>query len=199
MVKCRKCGRFKDLVDGDDVCLDCKLNECTLMLSYIRDNLKPKEMDCSDNEKAVSCSWIDNIVSRVIFNNPATIIIWNDGTKTIVKCGVNDHYSEIIGLIMAYGKRMLSKNDYKCLNMMTDSICMVEDFKLVYRFIDEHSRTNNPFKIWDEVTKWVPEDSYNNVVRYGATCQDGITVGKNIQKGILEGIKNVNRNKRRIR
>lgn len=32
------------------------------------------------------------VIKNVIFNDPATIVFWSDGTKTIVKCGKHDTY-----------------------------------------------------------------------------------------------------------
>ena len=46
-------------------------------------------------------------IKKVIFNNPATIVIWNDGTKTTVKCSERDQYSEEVGLAMCISKKAL--------------------------------------------------------------------------------------------
>ena len=46
-------------------------------------------------------------IKKVIFNNPATIVIWNDGTKTTVKCSERDEYSEEVGLAMCISKKDL--------------------------------------------------------------------------------------------
>ena len=46
-------------------------------------------------------------IKRVIFNGPATIVIWNDGTKTIVKCQEGDTFSKELGLAMAISKKFL--------------------------------------------------------------------------------------------
>lgn len=52
-------------------------------------------------------------IDRVIFNNPATVVIWKDGTKTVVKCQENDEYSEEIGLAMCIAKKALgNKGNY---------------------------------------------------------------------------------------
>lgn len=44
-------------------------------------------------------------IKNVIFNAPATIVFWADGTKTIVKCGPNDIYDPEKGLAMAIAKK----------------------------------------------------------------------------------------------
>ena len=43
-------------------------------------------------------------INKVIFNDPATIVFWNDGTKTIVKCKENDSFDPEKGLAMAIAK-----------------------------------------------------------------------------------------------
>lgn len=52
-------------------------------------------------------------IKKVIFNNPATIIYWKDGTKTVVKCGKDDTYSEETGLALCFMKKALgNKGNY---------------------------------------------------------------------------------------
>lgn len=46
----------------------------------------------------------DNI-ERVIFNDPATIIYWKDGTKTVVKCQQGDVYDDEKGLALCIAKK----------------------------------------------------------------------------------------------
>jgi hypothetical protein len=46
-------------------------------------------------------------ISKVIFNNPATIVIWADGTKTVVKCQEGDVYSKETGLALCIAKKAL--------------------------------------------------------------------------------------------
>ena len=51
-------------------------------------------------------------IKKVIFNDPATIIIWADGTKTIVKCE-NEPYDPEKGMAMCIAKRFLgNKGNY---------------------------------------------------------------------------------------
>lgn len=46
-----------------------------------------------------------NSITNVIFNNPATIVIWSDGTKTVVKCDERDEFDPEKGLAMAICKK----------------------------------------------------------------------------------------------
>lgn len=49
-------------------------------------------------------------IKKVIFSNPATIVLWNDGTKTVVKCGENETFDEEKGLAMAIAKHALGND-----------------------------------------------------------------------------------------
>lgn len=50
---------------------------------------------------------IDYPIKNVIFNDPATIVIWSDGTKTVVKCQEGDTYDPEKGLAMCLAKKYL--------------------------------------------------------------------------------------------
>lgn len=43
-------------------------------------------------------------IKQVIFHEPATIILWADGTKTVVKCKDGDKYDKQTGFLMCYLK-----------------------------------------------------------------------------------------------
>lgn len=49
----------------------------------------------------------DMRIKKVIFNYPATVVIWEDGTKTIVKAGDYDVFDPEKGLAMAIAKKAL--------------------------------------------------------------------------------------------
>lgn len=56
--------------------------------------------------------WILSI-KKVIFNEPATIVLWKDGTKTVVKCGESETFDKEKGLAMAIVKKALgNKGNY---------------------------------------------------------------------------------------
>jgi len=46
-------------------------------------------------------------IERVIFNDPATIVIWSDKTKTVVKCQPGDTYDPEKGLALCISKKFL--------------------------------------------------------------------------------------------
>lgn len=52
-------------------------------------------------------------IKKVVFNNPATIVMWSDGTKTVVKCSERDTYDPEKGLAMAVAKKSFgNKGNY---------------------------------------------------------------------------------------
>ena len=54
-------------------------------------------------------------IKDVIFNPPATIALWADGTKTVVKCQEreNNEYSKVVGLAMCICKKVYgNKGNY---------------------------------------------------------------------------------------
>lgn len=71
--------------------------------------------NCNNSEAfktEYDCTWIGNEslkipkIKKIIFNNPATIIYWKDGTKTVVKTSPDDVFNEEIGVAMAYMKKI---------------------------------------------------------------------------------------------
>ena len=47
----------------------------------------------------------DIYIVKVMYNNPATIVFWSDGTKSVSKCHGEDKYNPKIGLYLAVLKR----------------------------------------------------------------------------------------------
>ena len=48
-------------------------------------------------------------IKQVIYQNPATIVFWNDGTKTVSKCHKGDEYSPEAGLVLCILKKTQEK------------------------------------------------------------------------------------------
>ncbi len=46
-------------------------------------------------------------IKKVIYKDPATIVYWNNGEKTVVKCGENETFDPEKGLAMAIIKHLL--------------------------------------------------------------------------------------------
>ena len=52
------------------------------------------------------------MITKVIFNNPATIVFWRDGTKTVVKCNPGDVFDPEKGLAIACMKKLFGNKGY---------------------------------------------------------------------------------------
>lgn len=53
-------------------------------------------------------------IKNVIFNDPATIVFWEDGTKTVVKCQDGDEFDPEKGLTMAIAKKAYGNKGSYC-------------------------------------------------------------------------------------
>lgn len=66
----------------------------------------PSDMKSRLTLYGIPCTIVSPI-KKVIFNDPATIVFWEDGDKTIVKCQDGDEYSKETGLAMCIAKKAL--------------------------------------------------------------------------------------------
>lgn len=49
-------------------------------------------------------------VKKIIFNPPATIVFWADGTKTVVKCADGTEFNPYFGFTSALAKKVYGNN-----------------------------------------------------------------------------------------
>ena len=71
-------------------------------------------------------------VEKVIYNPPATIVLWADKTKTVVKCSDDDVYSREAGVAMACLKKALGdqyKKFFKTNNLKIYRSCKNCEYK----------------------------------------------------------------------
>lgn len=73
-------------------------------------------------------------IKKVIFNDPATIILWKDGTKTVVKCQEGDVYDKKIGFLLAIAKKYFG-NTGKFNNFMR--ICLMPQGAWDMKYADD--------------------------------------------------------------
>lgn len=71
---------------------------------------KLDEMVAEKNRKKIDA--FINAIDKVYFNNPATVIKWKDGTKTVVKCQKGDTYDAEKGFAMALIKGLFYNSSY---------------------------------------------------------------------------------------
>lgn len=88
------CVHFKPREDGD---------------GYFRvHNLVGRKSDAVMVDESVNKNnfFLMFMIKKVIFNDPATIVFWNDGTKTVVKAQKHEVYDPEKGLTMAITKKL---------------------------------------------------------------------------------------------
>lgn len=73
--------------------------------------IKNPKVTVNDNkEVTIDVHEGDYYITKVIFNDPATIVFWSDGTKTVVKCCEDDTFDKEKGLAMAVCKKVTRNN-----------------------------------------------------------------------------------------
>ena len=89
-------------------------NKNTITIKY--DNSTPCTCPCNKNDNELKDDDADNTsdilddIKQVIFNAPATIVTFSDGTKVCVKANENDKFSKEVGLMYALVKRLYAND-----------------------------------------------------------------------------------------
>lgn len=90
------------------------------------------KVDLSQNKLELN---FKNQIKKVIFNDPATIVFWKDGSKTVTKCGEMDIYDPEKGLAMCFAKRLLG-NEGNYYNVFKQWLPREEDEDSLFNRID---------------------------------------------------------------
>lgn len=75
---------------------------------------KPRRQRIDYSKMYGAIFWEMPKIKDVIFNDPATIVFWADGTKTVVKCQDDDIFDPEKGLAMAITKKALGNKGNYC-------------------------------------------------------------------------------------
>lgn len=76
-------------------------------LAYYLYNDSENTNDCFEH---FAIKPMSRTIKKVIFNDPATIVIWSDNTKTVVKCCKDEKFDPEKGLAMVISKRVYGDN-----------------------------------------------------------------------------------------
>lgn len=55
----------------------------------------------------------ETAIKRVIYSNPVTTIIWDDGSKTQSRCDERDNFDELTGFMMCVFKKIMKHKDMR--------------------------------------------------------------------------------------
>lgn len=129
-------------------------------------------------------------IKDVIFNEPATIVFWKDGTKTVVVCNEGETFDKWYGIAMCHMKKLYG-NGYKackvCENWedLKENKQHFEKISKYYGYKNSNLRvayefTKRFFKVFDEKNK----TSYNkmNVPK----LKDFMSLFERIRNSVLE-------------
>jgi hypothetical protein len=82
---------YANIIAAPHICIDDMIN-CIDVKSYV---------DLANKQDRAF------VAEKVIFHDPATIVYWGDGTKTVVKCSDSDTFNPITGVALCYMKKAL--------------------------------------------------------------------------------------------
>lgn len=85
-------------------------------------DLRPLERKTSKQESLRKVYLMPN-VKRVLFRDPATVVWFTDGTKSVAICGHGDTYDKETGIAICICKRMFGSQDYR---KLMDKWCYTE-------------------------------------------------------------------------
>lgn len=94
------CKNYNSDTDGDEKMKDC----CGVTFKYSSpdDSLIKTAYDLSYKRRFTPV--------QIIFNDPATIVFWEDGTKTVVKCAPGTPFNKYAGFCAALAKHVYVSN-----------------------------------------------------------------------------------------
>ena len=92
---------INDELPFDETCEE-EHNECDVC-PHFEECYADEIADCEDCDPPM---WGIPDIDRVVFNDPATIVFWEDGTKTVVKCAKDQTFERYAGFIAACAKKM---------------------------------------------------------------------------------------------
>lgn len=59
--------------------------------------------------------------TKVVFDNPVTVVFFSDGSKQVVKIREEDEFNEELGLAMALARKALKGNGSQFVRLLTDA------------------------------------------------------------------------------
>lgn len=79
-------------------------------------------------------------IKKVIVNGPATVILWNDDTKTVAKCSPKESFDFEKGVAIAIAKRFVSGDELKELFKSAEEQCYEFYFEEFQEWVDKFLR-----------------------------------------------------------
>lgn len=82
---------------------------------YVKESLDPNRVAVLTQKNYNFPGVLPNniYIKEIIYNEPATIVLWSDKTKTVCKCHPDDTYSKESGLAMCICKKLMGNKEFK--------------------------------------------------------------------------------------
>ena len=146
--------------------------------------VNPEDIIISNNRYKVEKTYnLGTSVKKVIFNNPATIVFWSDGSKTVVKSYLDDYDPEK-GLAMAIAKKALG-NEGNYYNVFKKWL-PIDDETIGELFCDQ--KAVETYKANNDIINKALEDIKKNIKTSIPSSWDGNFIYRNM-RGLLENDK----------
>ena len=65
---------------------------------------------------------LPSMAEKITYNGPATIVFWNDDTKTVIKCHEGDQFDEVTGFLLCCLRKMMTQHSYSELCDILDQV-----------------------------------------------------------------------------
>ena len=98
-------------------------------------------------------------IKRVIYSDPVTTIIWDDGSKTQSRCDEHDNFDELTGFMMCVFKKIMNHKDMR---QMFDTFVYGDDKHYVKR---DKVKPTNKVKQTNNVKKINNTDWLTNILK----------------------------------
>lgn len=160
----------KALISLENECLPLPFSdelECDGKCPYCR-----FEDDCRDEDDSCNIPGI----CAVTFNDPATIIQWEDGTKTVVKCASGQQFDEYTGFCAAVCKKLFgsSANAISVMEFFDTGRRAQHKAEMKAKEAEENKKSANKAKLDKELRKFnkylkdIDDEVYKKVVHAAA-------------------------------
>lgn len=134
LINCNEPIKITDLHGSDPVIMILTESEVTQELHGISVRMRGR---INRDEVSRICKWdklcktpqLGKILpdyKQIVFNPPATIVLWNDGTKTVVKCDEEDVYDPKYGMMLCFMKRALGNTSRGLNDVLHDILPMAQ-------------------------------------------------------------------------
>lgn len=91
-------------------------------------------------------------IKKVIYNDPATTVIWHDGSKTTIKCHDEDSYDPVIGLLLCVIKKTTDGQGYSALcKILDDAYFRKNEIAMETREKERNERIEKRRKLADDI------------------------------------------------